>query len=147
MAKDRNTMAKRQREMEKKRKAEEKKEKRIRRRAETNAAANGVASGDSATGDAASTPSEPEELKRTVSSKSRNATPARQLSDGEAKVLDVFRKYLMTPGQMLCLGNADIDSMKAILENLTSRGLLVAEGFKGGYSLTPSGFDAMKRLG
>lgn len=66
-----------------------------------------------------------------------------QLSDGEVSVLAVFRKYLMTPGQMLCLSNTDIDSMKNVLESLITAGLLVPEDFKGGYSLTPVGFKAM----
>ncbi len=116
MAKDRNTMAKRQRETDKRRKAEEKREKRTRRKTE------------------ASTP------ERATDGDSS------QLSDGEIHVLSVFRKYLMTPGQMLCLNNADIDSMKNALEKLTTAGLLVPEEMKGGYSLTRSGFEAMNEL-
>jgi hypothetical protein len=112
MAKDRNTMAKRQREVDKRRKADEKRDKRNRRKTEP---------GDS-------------------------DEPMLELTDGEANVLAVFRKYLMTPGQMLCLSNTDIDSMKLVLESLTSAGLLVPEEFKGGYSLTPSGFRAMNEL-
>ncbi|QDV23741.1 hypothetical protein [Aureliella helgolandensis] len=65
------------------------------------------------------------------------------LSQTEMKVLKIFREYLMTPGQMLCLGNADIDSMKAALEKMTAEGLLIPDSFKGSYSLTKAGFQAM----
>ena len=112
MAKDRNTMAKRQREVDKRRKADEKRDKRNRRKTEPDA--------------------EP-----SVNS---------QLTDGELNVLGVFKKYLLAPGQMLCLSNTDIDSMKSVLESLTSAGLLVPEEFKGGYSLTQTGFRAMNEL-
>jgi predicted transcriptional regulator len=116
MAKDRNTMAKRQRETDKRRKQDEKREKRIRRRTD-----------------------EPTE----------NATLSNDLprvSDGEANILAVFRKYLMTPGQMLCLSNTDAIAMQSSLDKLVSAGLLSPEDFKGGYSLTKSGFDVMKQL-
>lgn len=112
MAKDRNTMAKRQREVDKRRKADEKRDKRNRRK------------------------TEPDD----------SGEPILELTDGEANVLAVFRKYLMTPGQMLCLSNTDIDSMKVVLQSLTAAGLLVPEEFKGGYSLTQSGFRAMNEL-
>ncbi len=113
MAKDRNTMAKRQREVENRRKADEKRDRRNRRKTE---------------------PSSPP------------SSQVLDLTDGEIHVLGVFRKYLMTPGQMLCLSNTDIDSMKSVLESLTAAGLLVAEEFKGGYSLTQTGFRAMNDL-
>lgn len=114
MSKDRNTMAKRQREVEKRRKNEEKRERRIRRKADAKA--------------------------------SSESPPASNLTDGEINVLAVFRKYLMSPGQMLCLSNADIDSRKLVLEKLTEAGLIVQEDFKGGYSLTRSGYDAMMEV-
>lgn len=72
-----------------------------------------------------------------------NGTPS-SLSPAEHKVLGVFRRYLMTPGKMLCLGNSDLEALKAPLAQLTSKGLLVAERFRGGYSLTEAGFAAMK---
>lgn len=69
------------------------------------------------------------------------------LSDGEVNILAVFRKYLMTPGRMLCLNNTDIGSMKRSLDKLIAAGLLIPEDFKGSYSLTRSGFKAMNELG
>jgi predicted transcriptional regulator len=69
-----------------------------------------------------------------------------QLSAGEVSILAVFRKYLMTPGRMLCLNNTDLGTMKKSLEKLTAAGLLVPEDFKGSYSLTRSGFQAMNEL-
>ncbi len=69
-----------------------------------------------------------------------------QLSTGEVNILAVFRKYLMTPGRMLCLNNTDIGTMKRSLEKLIAAGLLIPEDFKGSYSLTRSGFNAMNEL-
>lgn len=69
-----------------------------------------------------------------------------QLSVGELNILTVFRKYLMTPGRMLCLNNTDIGTMKRSLDKLIAAGLLIPEDFKGSYSLTRSGFNAMKEL-
>ena len=68
------------------------------------------------------------------------------ISDEETKVLKLFRKYLMTPGQMLCLSPPDVATMGSALESMVSRGMLVPESFKGGYSLTRVGFDAMHDL-
>ena len=69
------------------------------------------------------------------------------LSAGEVNVLTIFKKYLMGPGQMLCLSNTDIDSSKIVFEKLVNAGLLVAEDFKGGYSLTQTGYKAMHEVG
>ena len=69
-----------------------------------------------------------------------------QLSIGEVHILAVFRKYLMTPGRMLCLNNTDIGTMKRSLDKLIAAGLLIPEDFKGSYSLTRSGFNAMNEL-
>jgi predicted transcriptional regulator len=52
----------------------------------------------------------------------------------------------MTTGQMLCLSGNELDSNKQTLDQLVSDGLLIAESFKGGYSLTETGFDAMRNL-
>ena len=66
------------------------------------------------------------------------------LSPEERSVLEVFRNYLMTPGKMLCLSGPKLDASEAPLAELTGKGLLVAESFRGGYSLTENGFEAMK---
>jgi hypothetical protein len=70
--------------------------------------------------------------------------PRVQLSHPEHAVLRLFRRYLMTPGKMLCLSTADLEAFHAPLAQLTDRGLLVAETFRGGYSLTETGFAAMR---
>jgi hypothetical protein len=59
--------------------------------------------------------------------------------------LKVFRDYLMTPGQMLCLGGPDLEKHKASLAQLTAKGFLVAEKHPGGFSLTDAGFAAMRQ--
>jgi hypothetical protein len=113
MAKDRNTFAKRQREVERKRKATEKRERRAKKKQH---------------GDDVLAPGE-----------SRST-----LSPEERSVLRTFRNYLMTPGQMFCFGNSDLETLHAPLAQLMEKGMLNSEKPKGGYSLTQSGFLAMK---
>ena len=64
------------------------------------------------------------------------------LSTSEMRVLNTFRQFLMTPGQMLCFSGPRLKQDKAILDRLTAKELLVKEKFKGGYSLTEAGFAA-----
>ena len=66
------------------------------------------------------------------------------LSRAEHSVLSVFRRYLMTPGKMLCISGSDLEDFSVPLAELTNKGLLVADAFRGGYSLTKGGFAAMK---
>jgi hypothetical protein len=68
-----------------------------------------------------------------------------ELTPQERQVLDLFQNYLMTPGEMLCLGRADIVAFEVPLAQLTSKGLLVAENYQGGYALTEAGFAAMQK--
>ncbi len=56
--------------------------------------------------------------------------------DGQTRVLNIFRRYLMGVGQMLCLSGNELDANKQALDDLVHNGLLVAETFKGAYSLT-----------
>jgi len=65
------------------------------------------------------------------------------LSAAEQRVLNTFREFLMTPGQMLCFSGPDLARHKASLQRLSEKDLLVEEDFKGGYSLTPAGYEAM----
>ena len=65
------------------------------------------------------------------------------LSTSEQHVLRTFRRFLITPGQILCFGGPNLKQDKATLELLTDKELLVKEKFKGGYSLTQAGFAAM----
>lgn len=115
MAKDRNSMARRQRETDKQKRAQEKQERRDQRKLEP-------------TEDGAA------EL------------PRFELSPDETDVLDTFAKFLMPPDQMLCLSNSDIPATRRALEQLIGRGLLTANDFKGGYSLTVDGFTVMQQL-
>ena len=70
--------------------------------------------------------------------------PSSFLTLGERSVLGVFRKHLMTPGKMLCLSGSDVQAFRVPLTLMTKKGLVVAEGPQGSYSLTESGFAAMK---
>ena len=65
------------------------------------------------------------------------------LNSSEQRVMRTFRRFLMTPGQMLCFDGPNLKQDKATLELLTDKELLVKEKFKGGYSLTQAGFAAM----
>ena len=65
------------------------------------------------------------------------------LTTSEQRVLRTFRRFLMIPGQMLCFSGPNLKQDKATLTRMTDKELLVEEKFKGGYSLTPTGFAAM----
>ena len=64
-------------------------------------------------------------------------------SASEQRVLGTFRRFLMTPGQMLCFTGPELKQNKATLEALIDKGVLVRERVNGGYSLTQAGFAAM----
>lgn len=67
------------------------------------------------------------------------------LSTAEATVLRVFRDYLVTPGEMLCFhGDLQVKHERA-LRSLTEKELLQEESFPGGYSLTGTGYAAMRQ--
>ncbi len=66
------------------------------------------------------------------------------LSTAEKKVLKTFREYQITPGQMLCFSGPNLDQHLAALELMSDKELLVKEKFRGGYSLTQSGFQAVQ---
>ncbi len=83
MAKDRNTMAKRQREVEKRDKA-------VRKR----------------------------ENEKNVKRKSMLSADSSAVEDGQVRVLSIFRRYLMTTGQMLCLSGNEFESNKERLVKL-----------------------------
>jgi hypothetical protein len=71
---------------------------------------------------------------------------SRVLTKSEERVLRVFEEYLMSPGSMLCFSGPTYKRDKEALELLTDKKLLVKEKFEGGYSLTRSGYVAMKHL-
>jgi hypothetical protein len=66
--------------------------------------------------------------------------------NSEKSALDVFRKYLIEPGQMLCFHGPLLDENRDSLRRLTEEGLLRKDKFKGGYTLTKAGFAAMHRF-
>jgi hypothetical protein len=68
------------------------------------------------------------------------------LSNAEQSVLKVFRQFLMQQGEMLCFQGPLWEKHKTSLRQLTERDFLFQESFKGGYSLTKSGFAAMRTL-
>ena len=65
-------------------------------------------------------------------------------SQPEKRVFRKFRQFLMTPGQMLCFFGAELEKHRTALRTLTDKKLLDKEQFKGAYSLTQAGFEAMK---
>lgn len=66
------------------------------------------------------------------------------LSKPELRVLSTFRQYLMGPGRMLCFSGPDLERDRKALELLAEKKFLEKERFKGAYSLTKTGFAAMK---
>jgi hypothetical protein len=68
------------------------------------------------------------------------------LTTAEQSVLKVFRQFLMKQGEMLCFQGPLWEKHKSSLRQLTEREFLFQETFKGGYSLTKSGFAAMKSM-
>lgn len=82
-----------------------------------------------------------------ASAKPVAADRATILSATQRKILQSFRTFLMRPGQMLCFSTHDLREWRAELAQLTRTGLLVAERFPGGYSLTAAGFSAMRAGG
>lgn len=66
------------------------------------------------------------------------------LSKAERSVLETFRRFLMLPGQMLCFNGQDHAKRRDALRKLTEKGYLVKEGFHGAYSLTRTGYAAMR---
>lgn len=66
------------------------------------------------------------------------------LSPSEKAVLRTFQQYLITPGKMLCFFGPNLEKHDAALQQLTEKDLLVKEQFKGAYSMTQAGFEAMK---
>src|SRR5262245_23287698 len=71
-------------------------------------------------------------------------TGAAPMSDAEKYVLEVFRRYRVAPGKMLCFYGQDLEKLHQPLAQLTKKRLLVAESFRGAYSLTEAGFSAMQ---
>ncbi len=65
-------------------------------------------------------------------------------SPSERRVLKAFRQFRVNTGEMLCFYGPDLSKNKEALRQMIGKGLLVKEKFKGGYSLTPAGFAAMK---
>jgi hypothetical protein len=66
------------------------------------------------------------------------------LSNSEQRVLQTFRKFRVPAGKMLCFYGTTLKRHKAALRQLTQKELLIKEQFEGGYSLTASGFAAMR---
>lgn len=57
--------------------------------------------------------------------------------------MKVFRDFLMTPGDMLCLSGREFDDYTKCIETLSEKGYIVAERFRGGFSLTALGYSVM----
>ena len=74
------------------------------------------------------------------------APPTRQetLSNPERSVLGVFRQFRVSVGEMLCFYGPNLKKHKPALSQLIEKEMVIAERFTGGYSLTQTGFAAMK---
>ncbi len=61
------------------------------------------------------------------------------------KVLAIFRRYRVGPGQMLFLHNLEGDSRSALARLITD-GMVTDAGPKNAYCLTPLGFAALQEM-
>ena len=68
-------------------------------------------------------------------------------SQSELSVLRKFRQFRIPPGRMLCFYGPDLAKLGNALQRLTKKKMLVREKFRGGYSLTDAGFEAMQTFG
>ncbi|MAT73189.1 MAG: hypothetical protein CMJ58_27195 [Planctomycetaceae bacterium] len=66
------------------------------------------------------------------------------LTDSESAVMDVFREFLVGPGEMVCFPTPLAEKHAASLKRLTQRDYLTKEEFAAGYSLTAAGYRAMR---
>lgn len=66
------------------------------------------------------------------------------LSRSDQLVLDVFRRYLVTPGEMLCFHGKWLEEHGESFRHLTSIKLINKEHFQGSYSLTDAGYAAIQ---
>lgn len=62
------------------------------------------------------------------------------LSLNDQLALDVFRRYLVTPGEILCFHGQWLEEHGESLRHLTSIKLIIKEHFNGSYSLTDAGY-------
>ena len=83
----------------------------------------------------------PHTLSETVMAPTAGKT---MLSTSERCVLGVFRQFRVSAGEMLCFYGPNLKKHKSALRQLMAKGMVIAEKFSGGYSLTPAGFAAMK---
>ena len=65
------------------------------------------------------------------------------LSLADQIALDIFRSYLVTPGEMLCFHGKWLEEHGDSLRHLTAIKLITKEHFKGAYSLTDAGYAAL----
>jgi hypothetical protein len=62
----------------------------------------------------------------------------------ERSALNIFRDYLIGPGEMLCFHGPILEEHADSLRELTAQGLMTKERHRGSYSLTEAGFAAMQ---
>ena len=67
------------------------------------------------------------------------------LTTDESAVMEVFRVYLVGPGEMVCFPGPLAEKHADSLLRLTERELLIKEDFAAWYSLTTEGYTAMRR--
>jgi DNA-binding MarR family transcriptional regulator len=67
------------------------------------------------------------------------------MNNSEDKVLAIFRLYGVTPYQMLCLDRTAQTELKAPLDRLIKKGMIVRERRQDAYHLTPTGYAAVRQ--
>lgn len=64
-------------------------------------------------------------------------------SASEKDALQVFRSYKIAAGELLCFSGPNLQKHEPALKKLAVRKILIKERFKGAYSLTAAGYEAM----
>ena len=68
------------------------------------------------------------------------------MTDGERKVMQIFRFYGVAPYQMLCLNGKVQDDLHIPLDGLIQKGFIVREGHHDAFHLTEMGHQAASRM-
>ena len=68
------------------------------------------------------------------------------MTDGEKRVMQIFRSYGVAPRQMLCLNGKVQEDLHVPLDQLIRKGFIVREGHHDAYHLTEMGYQAASRM-
>ena len=68
------------------------------------------------------------------------------LTSSEKSLLSIFRRFLVRPGEMLCIDGPTQERHRRAINHLADQGLIIRERFRGAFTLTDAGFAVMTEL-